>query len=66
MRQWLRNWRRSRIVKRSGLEDRDWETLIQRVPAVMRYDPRTRGRLRELVALFLHDKSIEAAGGRVE
>lgn len=60
---WYRNWRRNRILRRDGLSDRDWEVLIQRVPAVARYDPHTRGRLRELVVLFLHEKSIEAAGG---
>lgn len=60
---WYRNWRRDRILRRHGLPDRDWEVLIQRVPAVARYDARTRGRLRELVVLFLHDKSIEGAGG---
>jgi Mlc titration factor MtfA (ptsG expression regulator) len=60
--QWYRNWRRNRIVRRNGIGDREWEGLIQRVPAALRYDPRTRARLRELVALFLHDKSIEGAG----
>jgi Mlc titration factor MtfA (ptsG expression regulator) len=60
---WYRNWRRNRILRRDGLSDRDWEVLIQRVPAVARYDPHTRGRLRELVVLFLHEKSIEPAGG---
>ncbi len=59
---WYRNWRRDRILRQHGLSDREWESLIQKVPAVLRYDPRTRNRLRELVALFLHDKSIEPAG----
>ena len=59
---WYRNWRRNRILKRHGLDDRAWESLIQKVPAVLRYDPRARTRLREMVGLFLHDKSIEPAG----
>ncbi|PSQ91087.1 MAG: Mlc titration factor A [Proteobacteria bacterium SW_6_67_9] len=63
MGQWSRNWRRNRILRRHGLSDRDWESLIQHVPAVARYDTRTRRRLRELVTLFLYEKSIEAAGG---
>lgn len=63
MRGWYRNWRRNRILRRNALSDRDWERLIQRVPAVARYDTHARRRLRELVTLFLHDKSIEAAGG---
>ncbi len=63
MRGWYRDWRRSWILKRRGISDRDWESLIQRVPAVARYDARTRTRLRELVTLFLHEKSIEPAGG---
>lgn len=59
---WYRNWRRNRILKRHGLSDSEWESLIQRVPAVLRYDHRARGRLREMVGLFLHEKSIEPAG----
>jgi Mlc titration factor MtfA (ptsG expression regulator) len=60
---WYRNWRHNRILKHYGLSDRDWEALIQQVPAVARYDARTRQRLRELITLFLYRKSIEAAGG---
>jgi hypothetical protein len=60
---WYRNWRRNRILERGALPDREWEALMQRVPAVARYDARTRGRLRELVTLFLHEKSIEPARG---
>lgn len=59
--QWYRNWRRNRILRREAIPDRDWEQLIQRVPAVARYDSWARQRLRELVVLFLHDKSIEPA-----
>ena len=62
MLEWYRNWRRNRILQRHGLSDRQWESLIQRVPAVLRYDPRARNRLRELVGLFLYEKSIEPAG----
>ena len=63
MLQWYRNWRRNRILARGAIPDRDWEALIQRVPPVLRYDGGTRNRLRELVILFLAQKSIEAAGG---
>jgi Mlc titration factor MtfA (ptsG expression regulator) len=63
MKGWYRNWRRNRILRRNALTDRDWERLIQRVPAVARYDARTRARLRDNVVLFLHDKSLEPAGG---
>lgn len=59
--QWYRNWRRNRILQQEAIPDRDWEQLIQRVPAVARYDSRSRQRLRELVVLFLHEKSIEPA-----
>lgn len=62
MRGWYRNWRRNRILRRNALTHRDWEGLIQRVPAVARYDTLARRRLRELVTLFLHEKSIEPAG----
>lgn len=60
---WWRKWRRRRILQRGAIPERDWEALIQQVPAVVRYDSRTRSLLRELVILFLHDKSIEPAGG---
>lgn len=60
---WYRNWRRDRILRRHAIPDRDWEVLIQRVPAVLRYNTPTRRKLRELTTLFLHDKSIEPAGG---
>jgi len=60
---WYRNWRRGRILARGAIPDRDWEMLIQRVPAVARYDSISRRRLRDLVVLFLHAKSIEPAGG---
>lgn len=63
MRGWFREWRRNRILRRHGLSDRAWESLTQRMPAVARYDARGRIRLRELVTLFLHEKSIEPAGG---
>lgn len=63
--QWYRNWRRGRILRHGAIPDRDWETLIQQVPAVARYDTPTRNRLRELVTLFLYDKSIEPAADLV-
>ncbi len=63
MRGWYREWRRRWILRRGGLSDRDWEELMQRLPAVARYDSHTRTRLRELVTLFLYEKSIEPAGG---
>ena len=59
---WYRNWRRNRILRRNAFSDPEWESLIQQVPAVLRYDAHTRRRLRDYVVLFLHDKSIEGAG----
>jgi len=63
LRGWYRNWRRNRILRRHAIPDRDWEALIQRLPSVVRYDTRTRNRLRELVTLFVHVKSIIGADG---
>jgi len=65
LRGWYRNWQRNRILRRHAIPDRDWESLIQQVPAVARYDTPTRRRLRELVTLFLHEKSMEAGGSLV-
>lgn len=58
----FRAWRRRRALRRANLSDTQWQTVLQGLP-VLRGLSQTEGmRLRELVILFLHEKSIEAAG----
>jgi hypothetical protein len=59
----FRNWRRERILRRSGLDDRQWRAVLERYPFTRALDREERARLRELVVLFLHEKSIVGAGG---
>jgi MtfA peptidase len=60
---WLRQWRRERILQRSSLDERLWQTVIERYPFTRTLTPEERARLRERVVLFLHEKSIVGAGG---
>ena len=59
----FRNWRRARVLKRSQLNDDDWQRALVRVPLTRGFDVDELRRLRELVILFLHEKSVESAGG---
>jgi len=59
----FRNWRRARVLKRRPLNDNDWQRALVRVPLTRGFNVDEFRRLRELVTLFLHEKSIEAAGG---
>jgi Mlc titration factor MtfA (ptsG expression regulator) len=59
----FRNWRRGRILRRSTLDERLWRSVLDRYPFTRALAPDERARLRELVVLFLHEKSIVGAGG---
>jgi Mlc titration factor MtfA (ptsG expression regulator) len=59
----LRQWRRRRILSKSGLDDATWQRVAARFPFVARLNGDERARLKELVILFLHGKQISAAGG---
>ncbi len=60
---WLKRWRRGRILRRSVLDERLWRAAIGRYPFLRALTAREHARLREWVILFLHEKSIEGAGG---
>ncbi len=59
----LRSWRRDRILRRSQLDPELWDRVWTRFGFVQRLTLEERGRLRDLVILFLHEKQISAAGG---
>ena len=56
-------WRRNRILKRQRIEDRHWQRTLGRYPFLAGLNAAELARLRERVALFLHDKQIHGAGG---
>lgn len=61
MLQAIKRWRRSRILARHALPDEFWRGALQALPFVQRYSDAELIRLRELVVLFLHAKSIVGA-----
>ena len=59
----FRIWRRERILKRSSLDEKTWRSVLGRYPFTRSLSAEERARLRDLVVLFLHEKSIVGAGG---
>ena len=59
----FRNWRRGRILRRSHLDEGAWRVALEHYPFTRALAADERARLRELVVLFLHEKSIVGAGG---
>jgi MtfA peptidase len=60
---WFTRWRRARILRRSQLDESLWLTAIARYPFTRVLSADERQRLRELVTLFLHEKTLDGAGG---
>ena len=59
----FRQWRRRRILSKSGVNDATWQRVTGRFSFVARLNDDERTRLRELAVLFMHGKQISAAGG---
>ena len=59
----LRRWRRTRILARTRFDDALWSATLERYPFTRALDEDERRRLREIVALFLHEKALQGAGG---
>jgi hypothetical protein len=59
----LKRWRRGRALRRHAIPDALWQDAIARLPFLARYTPDDLQRLRELVILFLTEKSIVGARG---
>ncbi|MGW8183668.1 MAG: M90 family metallopeptidase [Burkholderiales bacterium] len=60
---WLRHWRRKRIVGRAAFDEALWRSVLARYRFMRALSPSERARLREQAILFLHEKSIAGAGG---
>ena len=61
----LLRWRRERILEHAPIDDALWRETLERYPFTRVLDAGERRRMRELVALFLHDKALHGAGGMV-
>jgi MtfA peptidase len=60
---WFKRWRESRVLKRAELDPALWRRILTRYPFTRSLSDAERARLRELVILFLHEKTIHGAGG---
>ena len=60
---WFSRWRRTRILQHTNLDPALWRAAVERYPFTRALSDEELARLRELVVLFLHDKSIQGAGG---
>jgi Mlc titration factor MtfA (ptsG expression regulator) len=60
---WLRHWRRKRILGRAAFDEALWRTVLARYAFTQALSPAECARLRELAILFLHEKSIAGAAG---
>lgn len=58
----FRSWRRRRVLRHARLPDTQWQAVLKELSVLNGLDRTERDRLRELVILFLHEKSIQAAG----
>jgi len=61
--QWIRNWRRRRILRRAALDEALWRSVLARYPFTSALSAAERDRLRARAILFLNEKSIAGAGG---
>ena len=59
----LRGWRRRRVLARRHIPNALWQRTIADIPALARLDSAQLRGLRSLALLFLHEKSLEPAGG---
>ena len=59
----FKKWRRRRILERIRIAESSWQEAFSRWPALRGLSADEVGRLRDLSALFLHEKVIESGGG---
>ncbi len=60
---WLRAWRRRRILRRVQISDSAWRATLSRFAFARGLSDEQRARLREFSILFLHEKEFSAAAG---
>ena len=59
----FKGWRRRRILANRSIPDAIWQQTMADIPAMSVLDAKALERLRALTLLFLHEKSLEPAGG---
>ncbi|MCP5197777.1 MAG: zinc-dependent peptidase [Gammaproteobacteria bacterium] len=59
----LRNWRRRRWLQRGRIPETEWRAAVIRLPLLRGLDGAEQERLRDLATLFLHEKTLDFAGG---
>src|SRR5438105_4988023 len=59
----LRSWKRKRILERAAIPESMWREALESLPFLAIYTDAELARLRELVVVFLSEKSIVAAAG---
>ncbi|MDD5330657.1 MAG: zinc-dependent peptidase [Sulfuricella sp.] len=59
----FRLWRRKRILQRHALPEGAWHAAVAELPLLRGLSAEELARLRELAALFLHEKQVVAANG---
>lgn len=60
---WWRDWRHARILGRHRIDPGTWSPVVSSSTAAAHLSGPERDRLRDLVTLFLYDKSIEPGAG---
>ncbi len=61
----FRQWRRRRLLRRVRIDDALWTATFARFVFLRALDPQEVQRLRDLVTIFIHEKSIHGAGDLV-
>jgi Mlc titration factor MtfA (ptsG expression regulator) len=61
----FRRWRRRRVIERADISPALWQRTLDQLPFLNGLSVDERERLRELVILFLHSKTVHGAGGLV-
>lgn len=60
---WFARWRRGRAAQRSPVSAAEWSAVSQRFSFLRALNADEQSRLRDLVAAFLNEKSLQGAGG---
>lgn len=60
---WFARWRRGRAAQRSPVNTAEWSAVIQRFSFLRALNADEQSRLRDLIAAFLNEKSLQGAGG---
>jgi len=60
--EFLKKWRRKRVLKKSSIPFDDWQATIKRIPVLVGLSDDEAENLRELATLFLHETSLEPVG----